>query len=474
MNHRRGRAVISANCGRPVGGLGRGDSGPRCAARGTGPGGTGANRDQPDRATRSIIELSENDPWQLYASTRSLEKANTIAAEVKSSGYQSAGREQLDAGAAALSGCGRNQCVAILPDVELVVGLQLLRRSRPDTTTTAGTAAGIRRTAIDLIPTTGGTANRSWYGVGLWRALLGWRLAARRRLGWRGLERRRVERQSSQLEQQPRRSQHARCAAHERHSEHAHHQNHAHRNTAGHHQPGHHAAARHANHASAEHRGTGHRARGARTAGHRAAGHRAGGHAAPRARGAEAAAATTIRPGATRPAITRPITIPESDAKLDIRPVLLQQARRWITSGYRLGSRESHLVALLVLAPATNRQAQDPQSQTLEQLLGQLKDPDAAKRRQAVVSLGLVRPGPDQGDDHAGRRAARRIPIWAFVTRLRFRSAISARRRRWPLPNIRAAVKDQSPLVRRAAVFALGNLGTAARSAVPELVAALG
>ena len=28
-----------------------------------------------------------NDPWQLYASTRSLEKANTIAADVKSSGY---------------------------------------------------------------------------------------------------------------------------------------------------------------------------------------------------------------------------------------------------------------------------------------------------------------------------------------------------------------------------------------------------
>ncbi len=32
---------------------------------------------------------SESDPWQLYASTRSLEKANTIAAEVKSSGYLS-------------------------------------------------------------------------------------------------------------------------------------------------------------------------------------------------------------------------------------------------------------------------------------------------------------------------------------------------------------------------------------------------
>src|SRR5262249_15909782 len=31
---------------------------------------------------------SPNDPWQLYSETRSLEKANMIASEVKESGYQ--------------------------------------------------------------------------------------------------------------------------------------------------------------------------------------------------------------------------------------------------------------------------------------------------------------------------------------------------------------------------------------------------
>ena len=31
---------------------------------------------------------SATDPWQLYASTRNLNNANSIAAEVKSTGYQ--------------------------------------------------------------------------------------------------------------------------------------------------------------------------------------------------------------------------------------------------------------------------------------------------------------------------------------------------------------------------------------------------
>ena len=51
------------------------------------------------------------------------------------------------------------------------------------------------------------------------------------------------------------------------------------------------------------------------------------------------------------------------------------------------------LVALFLLGPGKVTSAQDPQSRTLEQWLAQLKDADAAKRRQAVVALGSF--GPD-------------------------------------------------------------------------------
>ncbi len=51
------------------------------------------------------------------------------------------------------------------------------------------------------------------------------------------------------------------------------------------------------------------------------------------------------------------------------------------------------LGVLVVLGSVRIASAQDPHSQTLEQWLGQLKDPDAVKRRQAVVALGAF--GPD-------------------------------------------------------------------------------
>ena len=47
----------------------------------------------------------------------------------------------------------------------------------------------------------------------------------------------------------------------------------------------------------------------------------------------------------------------------------------------------------LVLGSVRIAWAQDPHSQTLEQWLAQLKDPDAVKRRQAAVALGSF--GPD-------------------------------------------------------------------------------
>src|SRR5271157_3803655 len=51
------------------------------------------------------------------------------------------------------------------------------------------------------------------------------------------------------------------------------------------------------------------------------------------------------------------------------------------------------LGALVILGSGRSAVAQDPQSQTLDQWLGQLKDPDAVKRRQAVVAIGSF--GPD-------------------------------------------------------------------------------
>ena len=117
--------------------------------------------------------------------------------------------------------------------------------------------------------------------------------------------------------------------------------------------------------------------------------------------------------------------------------------------------------------------AQDPQLCTPQEWLAQLKDADPAKRRQAVVALGSA--GPDLTKAMIQQvGAASRIPRRRSATRRRSRWAISVRRRRRRLTEIRAAVKDPSPLVRRAAVFALGNLGTAAKDAVPELIAALG
>ncbi len=362
------------------------------AAQSTGAAGPAQTATNPIRYQVNY-RASANDPWQLYAATRSLDKANTIAAEVKSTGYQSAGREQPDAGSAAVSGRGRNQRVAILPDVELVVRLQLLRRSRPELQLrlVRRLESVVRLSLLSQLLVERRTVV-VWSRLG--RALLGWRLAARRGWGgagwsggaWSGNHR---NWNNSHVD----RSTHD--AHHERHSEHAHHQYHAHHNTAGHHQPG-------------PSRG----GAGMRTTRRPSIAER--GH-----RGAARARPAIGRPATTRPGTRHAGTVPEAaagrhnspgpprgrpsrrasrslrmnlrDSKL--RPGLLQQARRWTTSDFRLGSARIALVALLRSGAGERRLAQDPQSQTLEQWLGQLKDPDAAKRRQAVVSLGSF--GPD-------------------------------------------------------------------------------
>ena len=132
------------------------------------------------------------------------------------------------------------------------------------------------------------------------------------------------------------------------------------------------------------------------------------------------------------------------------------------------------LVALLVLAPGEHCQAQKAAVADARAVAGSVERPRCGEASSSRGVAGVVRSGPDQGDDHPGRRAADGFRTWASVMRRRSRSAISDRRPKVALANIRPPSRINRRSVRRAAVFALGNLGTAARSAVPELVVALG
>jgi hypothetical protein len=209
-----------------------------------------------------------SDPWQLYAETRSLDKANRIASEIGQSGYLT----------------------------QVVDDLTPAPQPYPDAAVTS--ASGYYPTsnwAADynsyVVP--GRSYNYGWYGgwypwfgyrsypnywsnggsswnSGSWPGHY-WNSGWRRGAGWNS---------SHRYWNNSHADRGTHFANHERNSQNAHHMYHAQHASVGHHQAGYHAAARHASNASADHRGTGHRGAGARTAGHRAAGHRAAGHAA--------------------------------------------------------------------------------------------------------------------------------------------------------------------------------------------------
>jgi len=211
---------------------------------------------------------SDHDPWQLYAETRSLDKANTIASGVKESGYQSQVVDDLTPSAQPF------------PDASLT--------SASSYYPTSNWAADYNNY---IVP--GRSYNYGWYGgwnpwygyrsypnyvwnggnswnSGLWRGHY-WNNGWNRGAGWNS---------SHRYWNNSNADRGTHDAYSERNGQNAHQMYHAHHVSAGHHSPGHHAAARHSSNASYGHRGTGHRGAGARTAGHRAAAHHAAGHAA--------------------------------------------------------------------------------------------------------------------------------------------------------------------------------------------------
>jgi hypothetical protein len=206
-----------------------------------------------------------DDPWQQYAETRSLDKANAIASEVQNSGYLS----------------------------QVVNDLTPSAQPYPDMAETS--ASGYYPTsnwASDynyyVVPSRG--YNYGWWGGYLptygyryypnyWWNGGGWGGWGWGRHHWGGGWHRGEGFSSHRRWNYSHVNRSTHDTHHERHSDNAHHQYHPQHSSAGHHRPGHHAAARHASGHSADHRGNSHhRAPGARTAGHRA-GHRAAGHA---------------------------------------------------------------------------------------------------------------------------------------------------------------------------------------------------
>ncbi len=213
---------------------------------------SGRSRDRARLRYRVNYRPSASDPWQLYAETRNLDKANAIAAEVQGSGYQAQVVERPDA-------C----CRSPIPMPPKPARRDIIRRrtGRLITTTIlcrAGwlqlrncTAAGTPATAIDRIPITGGTAavrGTAATGPATTGAAAGGAVGAC------------IPVIATGTTAHADRGTH--YASNERHSQSAHHMYHAQHASAGHHSPGHHAAARHASNASSAHRGTGHRAPG--------------------------------------------------------------------------------------------------------------------------------------------------------------------------------------------------------------------
>src|SRR4051812_43918705 len=100
------------------------------------------------------------------------------------------------------------------------------------------------------------------------------------------------------------------------------------------------------------------------------------------------------------------------------------------------GSRVVMMTLLLAAAAAVPVGAQQAgPAKTVEQWLEQLKDADAANRRQAAVALGSF--GPDMS------RAAVR--------------------------SLGESLRDSDPTVRHAAALSLGNYGPAGKAALPAI-----
>ena len=206
-----------------------------------------------------------------------------------------------------------------------------------------------------------------------------------------------------------------------------------HQASAGHHQPGHHAAAsveprfgRASRHGSSGQRRA--------TAGHRAGGHRAGGHAAhsTRARGRRA-------PELTRAPRRRPSRGPSRS--MSTRTSLLNGVS---CNRHDYGQRESSNECDADRADRHARglvreilHGEDARSKPLEQWLAQLKDPDAAQRRAAVVALGAF--GPD-------------------LTKAM-------------ISQVGELLKDPDQSVRHAAALSIGNFGPAAKAALANVPA---
>jgi hypothetical protein len=211
---------------------------------------------------------TSSDPWQLYSETRSLTKANTIAAEVKSSGYESQVVDDLTPSPQPFPDSSETSASNYYPSSNWAADYNryVVPGGNYSYGWYGGWHPGYGYRSYPNYWWNGGSSWNSGYWPGhYWNS--GWRRGEGLVNGHRNWNNSHVDRGTHD-------------AHHERHSQNAHHMYHPQHNSAGHHSPGHHAAARHSSHASSDHRGTGHRGAGARTAGHRGAAHRAGGHAA--------------------------------------------------------------------------------------------------------------------------------------------------------------------------------------------------
>jgi len=235
------------------------------AASGTNPPGSNIVR------YRVNYRPSASDPWQLYTEARTLNKANTIAAEMRQAGYQA----------------------------EVVDTSTPVPQFFPDAADTS--ASGYYPTsnyAADynsyIVP--GGNYGYGWYGgwypwyrhrvypsywwnggrswTGGWWGTHNWSHGWNHAYNWGD-----AWNHSHRNWNYSHRDRGTHATRSEHHANAAHHGFAAHRATAGHHMAGHHAAAWHGNHQAAGHRGTGHFAHGARTGGRRGAAHRGAGHA---------------------------------------------------------------------------------------------------------------------------------------------------------------------------------------------------
>jgi hypothetical protein len=223
----------------------------------------------------------DSHPWQLYTEARSLDKANTIASDVKESGYQS----------------------------QVVTNATPLPQALPDATNySASSYYPTSNWANDYnyysVPG-GGNYNYGWWGGGnpgygyryyptyAWNNGSNWNSGYWRGYGlnrgwnrgwgyggwyggggyggyggWGGSHRNWNYNHGS-------RGSHAGYG--DRHGYHAHHGYHSHSATSGHHGAGHYGAGRHSSHHSGDHHGSHHHGNGGRTAGHGGR-HAGGGH----------------------------------------------------------------------------------------------------------------------------------------------------------------------------------------------------